>query len=181
MFRRSAPVLLCLFVCLLAAHLSSASATLRIDESRIKVSLDERQTRVSLAVENDTGHAFPARVQIELLDPHDKARAHASADVQVRRGTNSLDVPLKLPFSELLEAEQKEFPWYRLRYHVAPTPPADSVVAALEGIVSLSEVTPDLFELRVVSSRKARGGSTFRTRVRTANPVTGRPVKGVAV
>ena len=181
MFRRSAPVLLCLFVCLLAAHLSSASATLRIDESRIKVSLDERQTRVSLAVENDTGHAFPARVQIELLDPHDKARARASADVQVRRGTNSLDVPLKLPFSELLEAEQKEFPWYRLRYHVAPTPPADSVVAALEGIVSLSEVTPDLFELRVVSSRKARGGSTFRTRVRTANPVTGRPVKGVAV
>ncbi|HYH85659.1 MAG TPA: MG2 domain-containing protein, partial [Pyrinomonadaceae bacterium] len=43
------------------------------------------------------------------------------------------------------------------------------------------EITPDLFELRVVSSRSARGGSTLRARVRTANPVGNRPVKGVAV
>ena len=70
MFRRSAPVLLCLFVCLLAVHLSSASATLRIDESRIKVSLDERQTRVSLAVENDTGHARVEWLQTSTLRRH---------------------------------------------------------------------------------------------------------------
>nr|MDQ5837140.1 MG2 domain-containing protein [Acidobacteriota bacterium] len=178
MLRRSAPVLLCLFVCLLAAHLSSASSALRVDESRIKVSLDERQTRVTLALENGTGNAFPARVTVELLDPQDKARASAATDVQVRRGANQLNVPLDLPFSGLLESEQKEFPWYRLRYRVAPSAGG---VAALEGVVSLSEVTPDLFELRVVSSRRARGGSTLRARVRTANPVTGRPVRGVNV
>jgi A-macroglobulin TED domain/Alpha-2-macroglobulin family/Carboxypeptidase regulatory-like domain/MG2 domain/A-macroglobulin receptor binding domain/Macroglobulin domain MG3 len=180
MLRRSAPVLLCLFVCLLAAHLSSASSALRVDESRIRVSLDERQTRVTLALENGTGSAFTARVTVELLDPHDKARASATTDVQVRRGANQLSIPLDLPFSGLLESEQKEFPWYRLRYHVAPSASAGGV-AALEGIVSLSEVTPDLFELRVVSSSKARGGSTLRARVRTANPVTGRPVRGVSV
>jgi hypothetical protein len=167
-------------VCLLAAHLSSATSALRVDESRIRVSLDGAQTRVTLGVENGTGRAFPARIQIELLDPHERVRASAAADVKVGRGANSFNVPLDLPFSGLLEAEQKEFPWYRHRYRLTPSPPAEGV-APLAGVVSLSEVTPDLFELRVVSSRKARAGSTLRARVRTANPVTGRPVKGVAV
>src|ERR1051326_7082470 len=108
MLRRSAPVLLCLFVCLLAAHLSSASSTLRVDESRIKVSLDERQTRVTLTLENGTGNAFPARVTVELLDPQDKARASAATDVQVRRGANQFNVPLDLPFSGLLASRSEE-------------------------------------------------------------------------
>jgi hypothetical protein len=167
-------------VCLFAAHLSSASSALRIDESRIKVSPGDEQTRVTLEVENGVGRAFPARVIIELLDPHEKVRASAEVGVQVRQGTNSFDVPVKLPYTELLKAERKEFPWYRLRYRVAPTASADSSLG-VEGIISISEVTPDLFELRVVTSQKARGGTTFRARVRTANPVTQRPVKGVAV
>src|ERR1043166_4654878 len=180
MLRRSAPVLLCLFVCLLAAHLSSASSALRVDESRIRGSPDGSQTRVTLAVENGTGWPFTARVRLELLDPRDKVRASASSDVQVRRGANTFAVPLELPYSGLTESEQKEFPWYRLRYRVAPATDAGGV-AALEGVVSLSEAMPDLFELRVVSPRKARGGSTLRARVRTANPATGRPVRGVSV
>jgi hypothetical protein len=180
MLRRSTLALLGLFVCLVAAHLSSASSTLRLDESRIKVSFDDKQTRVSLEVENGTGHDFPARVEVALLDPHDKVRAAAGVDVRVRRGANSYDVPFKLPYAELLEAERKQFPWYRLRYRVAPSAPSDSP-PAVEGIVSISEVAPDLFELRVVTSQKARAGSTFRARVRTANPVTQRLVKGVAV
>jgi A-macroglobulin TED domain/Alpha-2-macroglobulin family/Carboxypeptidase regulatory-like domain/MG2 domain/A-macroglobulin receptor binding domain/Macroglobulin domain MG3/Type II secretion system (T2SS), protein G len=180
MLRRSAPALLCLFVCLLAAHLSSASSALRVDQSRIRVSLDESQTRVTLAVENGTGSAFAAHVRLELLDPRDKVRASAAADVQVRRGANSFSVPLDLPFSALTESERKEFPWYRLRYRVAPAAEAGGV-AALEGVVSLSEAMPDLFELRVVSPSKARGGSTLRARVRTDNPATGRPVRGVSV
>jgi hypothetical protein len=167
-------------VCLLAAHLSSASSALRVDESRIRVSPDGSQTRVTLAVENGTGSAFTARVRLELLDPRDKVRASASSDVQVRRGANTFAVPLELPYSGLTESEQKEFPWYRLRYRVAPATDAGGV-AALEGVVSLSEAMPDLFELRVVSPRKARGGSTLRARVRTANPATGRPVRGVSV
>jgi hypothetical protein len=184
MIGRSTLALLGLFVCLVAAHLavpvSSANTALRLDESRIKVSLDERQTRVTLEVENDAGPAFPARVEVELLDPHDKVRAAAGLDARVRRGANSFDVPLKLPYMALLEAERKEFPWYRLRYRVKPSATTDQP-PAVEGIVSISEVTPDLFELRVVTSHKARAGSTFRARVRAANPVTQRPVKNVAV
>jgi hypothetical protein len=179
MVRRSAPFLLGLVVCLLAAYPSGASSALRLDESKIKVSLEEAQTRVSLEVESGEARSFNARLTVALLDPKDKVRAEGASDVQVRRGQNSFSVPIKLPYSELLEAERKQFPWYRLRYSVAPE--GDVSVGAVEGLVSLSEVTPDLFELRVVSSSKARAGSELRARVSAVNPVTGRAVKGVAV
>lgn len=180
MVRRSAPILLGLVVCLLfAVHPSGAGSALRLDESKIRVSLEEAQTRVSLEVESGGPRSFNARFTLALLDPRDKVRAEASTDVSVRPGKNSLSLPIKLHYSELLEAERTQFPWFRLRYRVAPE--GDASVAAAEGVVSLSEVTPDLFELRVLAPRKASAGSQLRTRVRTFNPVTGRAVKGVEV
>src|SRR2546423_15428427 len=107
MVRRSASILLGLVVCLFAVYPSGASSALRLDESRIKVSLEEAQTRVSFEVESGDADAFAARVTVALLDPHDKVRSEGAADVRVRRGRNSFNVPLKLPFSELVEAERK--------------------------------------------------------------------------
>lgn len=181
MLRRSAPVLLGLFVCLTAAHLSSANnAALRLDESRIRVALDDDETRVTLEVLNTTGRSISTRVEVELLDPRDKVRAASALDAQVRHGASTISVPFKLPFSDLLNSERAEFAWYRLRYRLVPNG-SDDAPPAVEGIVSISEVTPDLFELRVVSSSTVRAGSTLRARIRTANPVNARPVKGVAV
>src|SRR5215208_3344937 len=71
MVRRSAPALLGLFVCLLAAHLSSAAPAFRLDESRIRLSLESDSARVRVEVENGTGRDLPARLRVELLDPHD--------------------------------------------------------------------------------------------------------------
>jgi hypothetical protein len=180
MVRRSAPALLGLFVCLLAAHLSSAAPAFHLDESRIRLSFDERQARVRLEVNNGTGRELNARLRIELLDPHDRVRATTATDVRLQRGTNALDAALELPYAQLLDAERKEFPWYRLRYSITPVATSDAP-AALEGVVSVSEVTPDLFELSVTSAPAARLGSHYAARVRTANPVTQRPLKGVAV
>jgi hypothetical protein len=135
---------------------------------------------VRVEVENGTGRDFPARLRVELLDPHDRVRANAATDVRLRRGMNALDVALELSYAQLLEAERKEFPWYRLRYSVAPASTTDATTA-LEGVVSVSEITPDLFELSVISAPAARPGSHYGARVRTANPVTQRPLKGVAV
>lgn len=180
MVRRSAPILLGLVVCLLfAVQPSGASSALRLDESKIRVSLEDSQTRVTLEVDSGGPRPFGARVTLALLDPRDKVRAEESSDVSLRPGKNSLSLPIKLPYSEFLEAERKQFPWYRLRYRVAPEGGAS--VETVEGVVALSEVTPDLFELRVVAPRRASAGSQLRTRVRTFNPVTGRAVKGVAV
>lgn len=180
MVRRSAPALLGLFVCLLAAHLSSAAPAFRIDESRIRLSLDTAPARVRMEVENGIGRDLPARLRVELLDPQGRVRASAAADVRLRRGANALDVALDLPYAQLLDAERKEFLWYRLRYSVEPTATAE-VPPALEGVVSVSEIAPDLFELSVISAPAARPGSHYGVRVRTANPSNGRPLKSVAV
>lgn len=180
MLRRSAPALLGLFVCLLAAHLSSAAPAFRLDESRIRLLLDADAARFRVEVENGTGRELPARLSVELLDPHDRVRTTAAADVHLRRGANALEVALELPYARLLDAERREFPWYRLRYSVAPTA-TNEAPPALEGIVSVSEAAPDLFELSVVSAPAARAGSHYGARARTANPVTQRPIKGVAV
>ena len=178
MIRRSALALLGLFVCLLAAHLSSAAPAFNLDESRVRLSLEGRQARVRFEVANETGREFDARLRVELLDPHDKARATAVSDVRLRRGANALDAALDFRYEELLKAERAEFPLYRLRYSLAP---GESGPAPLEGVVSVSEVTPDLFGLTVISAPAARPGAHYFARVRTANPTSGRPLKGVAV
>src|ERR1044072_5580408 len=157
MGRRSAPALLVLFVCLLAAHLSSAAPTFRLDEARIRLSLDSASARVRVEVENGTGHDFHARLRVELLDQLDRVRATATTDVRLRRGTNPLDVALDLPYTRLLESEREVFPWSPLPYSVEPTRTTDAP-PTLEGVVSVSEITPDLFELSVVSARRARPG-----------------------
>src|SRR5215211_6426259 len=118
MIRRSAPALLGLFVCLLAAHLSSAAPAFRLDESRIRLSLDSQSARVRVEVENGTGRDLPARLRVELLDPHDKVRATSATDVRLRRGANALDAQLELNYAQMSVGEREEFPWYRLRYSV---------------------------------------------------------------
>jgi len=174
MLRRTPAILLCLLVCLLAAQrLSQANSTLRIDESRVRLLFGEGQARVQLEVDNDAGRAFKARATVELLSPRDAVQAAASSDIEVRRGANRVT----LPFPSFVKADDREFPWYRLRYRVAPA----GGEPAAEGIVSMSKAAPDLFELRVIAPRMAKRGSKLRARVRASNPVAQRPAAGVAV
>ncbi len=171
-----------LAVLLCGIQLSHAGSSFGVDESDIKISLDQRETSVSLALRNGTGKNFTARVQLELLDPASKVRASAALDVAVKRGASSVNVPLAFPYDKLVESERKEFPWYRLRYTVTPQNSGAAVTAdTVAGVVSISEVTPDLFELRVNASSDASSGSLYRARVRTANPVTQHPVKNIPI
>jgi hypothetical protein len=167
-------------VCLFAAHLASASGALGFDESKIRIFLDAGRTRVRLQAANGTGRDFGARLRVELLAPDDAVSSSSETFVRVRRGTNSFEVPLDLRYAGLPESDRHEFPWFRLRYRLAADDAGPAAEAA-GGVVSVSEVTPDLFELRVVTSRRARAGSPLTARVRTANPATQRPAKGVAV
>ncbi|HEV2861747.1 MAG TPA: MG2 domain-containing protein [Pyrinomonadaceae bacterium] len=174
MLRRTSPVLLCLSVCLLAAHLSQAASTLRVDESRIRLLLRDKEAGVSLEVENGAGRAFKARATVELLDPRDAVRAAAETDIEVKDGKSRIVVP----FSQIPRTSDAGFPWYRLRYRVEPS---DGSALPAAGVVSLSAAAPDLFELNVVTPRRAHGGSPLRATARATNPVTRRPAAGVAV
>lgn len=180
--RRWMMVVLCLSVSLLLlSQLSSASDTVRVDEARTRVLLEEKATKVSLMVVNPLHGEFTARVRLEVLDPHDALRASAESNETIKRGASTLVLTLPLQLAGLDKAERNEVLWYRLRYRISPLQTERTAVAPIEGIVSLSEITPDLFELRVAAPEKAREGQRYHAQARAVHPVSSRPVAGVKI
>jgi hypothetical protein len=194
--RRWCPLLFCLSVSLFAAHFAFANNTLRVDESNIRVAFDEEQTTVSLPLTNRTGKHLSAQARVELLDPEGKTVAYAEQEAHVRHGaTTNVALHLARAFANLSYEARRQIPWFRVRYRVAPTkegraPVEGEAVAesdaasnesdeTIEGVVSLSEVTPSLFELRVTAPGRVRDAGLYRARVCATNPVTARPVAGV--
>jgi hypothetical protein len=172
-------------VCLSAALFSAAATTdntgsnsLRVDERATRVTLRGGFANVSLAVENATARTLPARVRLELRDTHDKAVTDTTVDATLRPGASRVEARLNLAGFRQYGDWRRNLLWYRLRYRVEP---AATAGARAEGVVSLSEVTRDVFELRVASPRRVRGGQILRARVRAVHPLTSLPVKGVRV
>ena len=190
MRRRWLSLLPCLQVCLCAlavASLVNATQTLslRVNEATTRISLAAGHSKISLAVENHTGHASPAHIKLELLDPHDRVVARTQRRETLKPGANV--VAAFLPISNLTRPGEdiKHLLWYRLRYEVAPTTTNAGTTATppplAAGIISLSEITPDLFELNVAAASEAGAGQLYRVRVRAEHPLASRPVGGVAV
>jgi uncharacterized protein YfaS (alpha-2-macroglobulin family) len=171
---------------LAAATLVNATQTfsLRVDEAATRISLAEGHGKISLAVENSAGTSVPAHITLELLDPHDKVVARTQRRETLKRGVNV--VAAFLPLSNFARPgggnNTGQLLWYRLRYAIAPVaaPEAEATPVAA-GIISLSEITPDLFELRVSAASKITGGQLYRVRVRATHPLSSRPVRGVEV
>jgi hypothetical protein len=171
--------LICLSILILLAPLSRASLTVRVNDPEIKIFFDETATRVVLPVENDLNQPIAARIKLELLDPNGASRATVERNCQLSRGRNELTFPIALWLKGKSATSTHELLWYRLRYQIAPASAAhfDSIA----NVVSLSEITPDIFAVNVASARKAHEGSTYRLRVKTAHPLTAKPVSGVSV
>jgi hypothetical protein len=176
-------VLFCFFiVSLLLSQLSSASTALRVNEASTRLQLEEKQTNLSLAVENPAGHSFAAHVRLEVLNLEGKVISVTESDETIRRGASALNIPLTLQLNGLGASERNEMLWYRLRYHITPlSTSVETGNEGVEGIVSLSEITPDIFQLNVVSPEHAREGTRYRAQIRTLHPVTSRPIRGVQV
>jgi len=188
MRRRWLSLLPCLQVCLCAlavASLVNAAQTfsLRVNEAATRISLAEGHSKISLAVENDAPHSVPAHIKVELLDTHDKVVGRTQRRERLKPGANV--VASFLPVSNVARPgsdDYRQVLWYRLRYEIAADAATGAEAATLAGgIISLSEITPDLFELDVAAARKANAGQLYRVRVRTAHPLTSLPVRGVEV
>ncbi|MDQ1559293.1 MAG: hypothetical protein QOD32_2353, partial [Pyrinomonadaceae bacterium] len=189
MRRRWLSLLPCLQVCLCALAVATLvnavtqTFALRVNEATTRISLVEGQGKVSLAVENDTGRNAPARVTLELLDPHDKVVAGTRRRETLKPGANVVAAFLQVSNLTRPGADVSPLLWYRLRYEIAPAVASPDTPAAtpVTGIISLSEITPDLFELRVAAASKANAGQLYRVRVRATHPLSLRPVRGVEI
>ncbi len=141
--------LCCLSASLFALHFSAASVALHVNETATRVRLREGETCVALALENKTGRDLPVHIKLELLDPENHVRANTGHYETIKTGSNTVTVPLPLKLKE--DKERSKMLWYRLRYRVSSFA-SEAAITPSEGLISLSEITPDIFDLRLIVS-----------------------------
>ncbi len=176
-----------LYVCLALGALTfalkfpSAQATnkfLRVNEAATRVHLADGKTQVALALENLSSQHLPLQIGLEWLNPQDRVIKAAQQRASATPGANVITIALPLIENDK-PIENSELLWYRLRYRVETSQPAKS--QSLTGLLSLSEIAPDIFALNVVASEYPFPGRHFRAHVITVHPLSGRAVRGVSV
>jgi hypothetical protein len=170
--------LFCLALAVLLAPLSRAALTVRIDESAIKILFEEQGTRVVLPIENSLGRPTQAHLKIEIVDTDNAPVAAAERDFEITRGPSEATIPITLSLKNQ-KNDTRGLLWYRLRYFVTPVKAGD--FDRLSNVVSLSQITPDFFDVSIATPQKAHAGSSYRLRVKTAHPLTSKPVAGIDI
>jgi A-macroglobulin complement component/alpha-2-macroglobulin family protein/carboxypeptidase family protein/MG2 domain-containing protein/A-macroglobulin receptor len=179
-YRMIGSVLVCLFsASIFAARFSAGSVALGVNESATKFSLKKEGAVVSLAVENSSASALTARIKLELIDPRDSVRATAMIEASVPSGSSVSTVPMvKIGAGDY---DLRGLLWHRLRYEIAATDSSGKETESVSGLISLSEITPDIFRLMVSAPEEAGKEPKYTIRARALHPLTGKPIPGVNV
>jgi len=163
---------LAVVVCLFLISIAQAQNSLRINESEIKAIFASNQLQVDFVAENPS-QSFPAKIRLEVLDVDDKILAQVETTETFKRGRQTVKIPLdfaqKQANDNLLQ--------YRLRYSIVRENSSNSA----SGIVSLSEIMPELFELQITAAENVYAGMKLRAHVLAVHPLTKKPVKNVSV
>jgi hypothetical protein len=142
---------------------------------------------VSLVVENPSSETKTARIRIEFLNSEDKVRLFKEENARIVSGSNRLNYEMTIDPSGQIQIpnwsqeERREILWGRLRYRILTNPTDSDKSHMTEGIVSLSEITPDMFDLKVVATSYAAEGKPYRLAVYAAHPIKLHPAKGVDI
>ncbi len=158
-----------------------AQGILHINESATRVQLLDESTGVELAVENTAREAIPVRVSLELVDPQGHVQSRADKEVSLSPGRTKVNLSMPPAFAQNERTDRENLLWYRLRYSVAGAPTSGAAGELIQGVLSVSEAAPRIFELYVASPGMVKGGSRTTIRVRAVHPVTQHPIEGVAV
>ena len=178
MSRRWLLSLACLSVLFaLLAPLTRARGELKVNEARTRFLLQKEPAEVLLAVENSTGETLNAKVRLEILDPRDWLVSRVDRVQSIGTGDQTLSFTVPVYFSKL-KGEERRYLWHRLHYRVSKEGQSSPLA---EGIISLSEITPDLFELRVAAAELAREGTSYKARVFASHPVSHKPAANVLI
>ena len=161
-----------------------AGKTLRVDESKCAVRFSPQgQAVVTLFVENPSLRSLPARIRLELLDPSNQILVSSGSVESLRPGGHRVVIPFALappatrgnPPDATLKLILD-----RLRYRV-DAQSADGAPAPAEGIMSLSEILADAFQLHMVAQGRAKPGAEYRVTVIADHPPNSRGLAGVSL
>lgn len=155
-----------LFVVCLMCAFTVAGQT--VDESRSSIVLNDTTAEVSLIIDNSF-QRFGTEIKLELLDHEDRIRANAVQSVRIKKGKQTYKITMLL--GDLMKTNADDVAWYRLRYHVGDR----------QGVISLSELLKDIFDLRVAASGNVFAEQNYRVRVRAIQPFTKEAVRKVKV
>lgn len=167
-------LLLFVFISLALFGAANSQTPLFVNEEKSSVVFAGNSADFALQIENPD-KTFTGKVSLELLDTEGKIRARTLKNEKIKKGVSN--PAIKVMLGDLLKQAEDELAWYRLRYKIVD---ANNSLQT-EGIVSLSELIRDIFELRVSATERVYKGTTYRARVRAAHPFTGLPVKNVKI
>jgi hypothetical protein len=163
----SLAVVLCLFL----VGFGQAQTSLKVIEPEIKAFSSAENLQINLAVESSFRQKTSARIRLEILDENDKILSSKGLTAELRNGKNQLSFALPLG----TQTAVKDLLWRRLRYAV------EANRATASGIVSLSEIMPELFELRVAAFKEIYAGMLYQARVRAFHPINYKPIADVEI
>lgn len=149
-------------LCLISATAQSVA------ESESRIIFAEKTAELSLVIEKKDKRS-EHRLQTEFLAPDGTIIAPYTQIVRLDPGKRNYII--KIPIGSLLSVAGDAISWYRLRYRLGNT----------EGIISVSELLSDDFELRASAFSRVVPGESMMVRVRALNPFTEKAVKDVLV
>lgn len=155
-----------LFVVCVVCVFSVKAQTLNETESSLI--LNNTTADFSMVVDNPD-KPLDGKIQLEIVDEKDSVRANISQNLKIKNGKETYKITM--PVGDLIQKASDQIAWYRLRYQIGER----------SGVVSLSQILRDVFELRVIATDNLLTGMTYRSRVHAANPFTNQPVAGVTV
>ena len=177
-FRSAILLLFCLSFVLIPVFDSSAvNVSLRVNEAATKVSLREDAAEVSLAIENLTADPIRVKLELEWLDPKGNIPNRTGRVENIPPGASKL----KIPFPLYNHFRDSDTPWFRLKYRITSDEEPRKPFAPVTGIISLSEMAQEMFELHVIAADFAVPGKLYRAQVRALHPVNARPIAGVRI
>ncbi len=159
----------------------SCFAQTRVNETAVRIQIHADGTLVAFPVENQTRETISAHVLLELVDPKGVVQVHADQDASLPPGPTKLKITLAPAFANEKNPDRRSILWYRLRFTITQNPPSESIPTPVAGFISVSEATPEIFELHVAGPAFVWEGGHYTVRVRAIHPVTGRPVAGIKV
>ena len=170
MWRMFSVIVVVCLVCLLAVQ-SKAQTFLKVSEAEMRAVVQANRLQTNLVLENQA-QGFAGKVRLEILDADDQILAASETTHAIKSGRQTLQIPLAF-----MPAQAANLPWYRLRYAVTQ----ENSSLSTGGIVSLSEIMPELFELQISASENVFAGMRLRAHVLAFHPLTKKIIKNVDV
>jgi hypothetical protein len=129
-----------------------------------------RDGRITADIVVDSPIARRVQISADLIDQRGNVQSVSAARNQYLPAGRQ-KVTFQFSYADTNNDLNDDLTWYRVHYRIGDS----------SGIISLSQMIADLFELRIIAADNLMSGMNYRVRVRALHPFTELPAPGVAI